>query len=198
MSASNLGGVKACSQHLVFRFSFARAYNAVISAMPAPHEAASPRQGPALAHRLFLAVTWILKALLRVGLPMGPMVLLTVRGRKSGQPRTTPVDLFERNGRSFLVSTHRQESSNWVRNLRTAGEGVLSRGRSRRSITVVELAPDTAGTVLKEVLGPRLALPLRGFVLRRTFSVPPDAPLADFIAAARSHPVFEIVEARPV
>jgi hypothetical protein len=43
---------------------------------------------------------------------MGPMVLLTVSGRKSGKPRTTPVDLFERNGRSFLVSTHRQESSN--------------------------------------------------------------------------------------
>jgi len=49
---------------------------------------------------------------------MGPMVLLTVRGRKSGQPRTTSVDLFKGNGRSFLVSTHRQESCNWVRNLR--------------------------------------------------------------------------------
>ena len=167
-----------------------------MSTMSAPHQAAAPHQDPTLAHRLFLAVTWILKGLLRVGLPMGPMVLLTVRGRKSGQPRTTPVDLFERNGRSFLVSTHRQESSNWVRNLRAAGEGVLSRGRSRRPITVVELPPETAGTVLKEVLGPQLALPLRGFVLRRTFSVPPDAPLADFIAAARSHPVFEIVSGR--
>lgn len=72
---------------------------------------------------MFLAVTWILKGLLRIGLPMGPMVLLTVRGRKSGQPRTTPVDLFEGNGRSFLVSTHRQESCNWVRNLRAAREG---------------------------------------------------------------------------
>ncbi len=166
--------------------------------MSARHQAASPRQDPTLAHRLFLTVTWILKGLLRAGLPMGPMVLLTVRGRKSGEPRTTPVDLFERNGRSFLVSTHRQESSNWVRNLRTAGEGVLSRGRSRRPITVVELPPETAGTVLKEVLGPRLASPLRGFVVRRTFSVPPDAPLADFIADARSHPVFEIVPARTV
>jgi len=146
----------------------------------------------------------IVTALLRAGVKLrapggfGVMTLLTVRGRKSGEPRTTPVDLFERNGRSFLVSTHRQESSNWVRNLRTAGEGVLSRGRSRRPITVVELPPETAGTVLKEVLGPRLASPLRGFVLRRTFSVPPDAPLADFIADARSHPVFEIVPARTV
>ena len=105
--------------------------------MSAPHQAASPHRDPTLAHRIFLAVTWILKGLLRAGLPMGPMVLLTVRGRKSGKPRTTPVDLFERNGRSYLVSTHRQESSNWVRNLRTAGEGVLSRGRSHRPITVL-------------------------------------------------------------
>ena len=63
---------------------------------------------------------------------------------------------------------------------------------------VVELPPETAGSVLKEVLAPRLASPLRGFVLRRTFSVPADAPLADFIAAARSDPVFEIVPARTV
>jgi deazaflavin-dependent oxidoreductase (nitroreductase family) len=120
------------------------------------------------------------------------MVLLTVRGRKSGEPRTTPVDLFEKDGRSFLVSTHRQESSNWVRNLRAAREGVLQRGHNLRPITVVELPAEVAGTVLKEVLAPRLTLPLRGFVLRRTFSVPPDAPLADFVNAAWSHPVFEI------
>jgi deazaflavin-dependent oxidoreductase (nitroreductase family) len=124
---------------------------------------------------------------------MGPMMLLTVRGRKSGEPRTTPVDLFEKDGRSFLVSTHRQESSNWVRNLRAAGEGVLQRGHNLRPIRVVELPAEAAGTVLKEVLAPRLALPLRGFVLRRTFSVPRDAPLADFVEAAWSHPVFEIV-----
>jgi deazaflavin-dependent oxidoreductase (nitroreductase family) len=163
------------------------------------HQAASSHERrPTLSHRLFLAVTWILKGLLRVGVPIGPMVLLTVRGRKSGQPRTTPVDLFQGNGRSFLVSTHRQESSNWVRNLRTAGEGVISRGHSRRPIAVVELAPDDAGKVLKDVLGRRLGMPLRGFVLRRTFSVPPDAPLADFVAAAASHPVFEIVPPRTV
>ncbi len=164
--------------------------------MVAPHkkpDEASPRQGPRIHHTLFLAVTWIIKGLLRAGIPMGPMILLTVRGRKSGEPRTTPVDLFERGGRSFLVSTHRQESSNWVRNLRTAGAGVLTRGWSRRPITVVELPPDVAGQVLKEVLGPRLASPVDGFVLRRTFPVPPDAPLEDFISAARSHPVFELV-----
>ena len=142
---------------------------------------------------MFLAATWVLKGLLRLGIPMGPMVLLTVKGRKSGKLRTTPVDLFRQGNRSYLVSTHRQDSSNWVKNLREAGEGTLARGWIRRAIKVVELAPEAAGKVLREVLGPRLASPLGGIVLRRTFSVAPDAPLDEFINAARSHPVFEIV-----
>jgi alpha-D-ribose 1-methylphosphonate 5-triphosphate synthase subunit PhnH len=35
----------------------------------------------------------IAKPLLAIGIPMGPDVLLTVRGRKSGLPRTTPVTI---------------------------------------------------------------------------------------------------------
>ena len=143
-----------------------------------------------------ILIAWIIKGLLRAGVPMGPLILLTVRGRKTGQPHTTPVDLFERDGCSFLVSTHGEEKSNWVRNLRAAGQGVLTRGRNQRAITVVELTPDAAGPVLKEVLGPRLALPVRGFVLRRTLGVAPDAPLDEFMSAARVHPVFEIVSSR--
>ena len=140
-----------------------------------------------------ILVAWVVKALLRMGIPMGSLILLTVRGRKTGQPRTTPVDLFEGNGRSFLVSTHGEEKSNWVRNLRAAGEGALTRGRNQRTISVVELSPDAAGPVLKEVLGPRLALPVRGFVLRRTLGVEAGAPIDEFMRAARTHPVFEIV-----
>ena len=53
---------------------------------------------------LELVGTWIIKRLLRAGVPMGPMILLTVRGRTTGQPRTTPVDLLERNDRRWLVA----------------------------------------------------------------------------------------------
>ncbi len=114
-----------------------------------PDEASS-HHGPSIPHTLFLAVTWVITGFLRAGIPLGPMVLLTVRGRRSGEARTTPVDLFQHDGRKFLISTHRQESSNWVRNLRAAGEGVLTRGWTRRAITVVELPPDAAGQVLIE------------------------------------------------
>lgn len=141
-------------------------------------------------------IAWMIKGLLRAGVPMGPLILLTVRGRKTGRLRTTPVDLFDGNGRSFLVSTHGEENSNWVRNLREAGEGVLTRGRNRRAIRVQELTPDAAGPVLKDIVGPRVALPVRGFVLRRTLGVPAGAALDKFMSAAKVHPVFEIVSSR--
>jgi deazaflavin-dependent oxidoreductase (nitroreductase family) len=140
----------------------------------------------------FSGANWILKKLLRAGVPMGPMILLTVRGRTTGLPRTTPVDLFERDGRRWLVATHGGSDSNWVRNLRAAGEGILTRGRRREAIAAAELTPEEAGPVLKEVLAPRLASPTRGFVLRHTLDVMPDASLDDFIGTARFHPVFEL------
>src|SRR5215203_2304075 len=130
---------------------------------------------------LVLVGTGIIKRLLRAGVPMGPMILLTVRSRTTGQPRTTPVDLLERNGRRWLVATHGGAGSAWVRNLRAAGEGILTRGRRRQAVTAVELSPEAAGRVLKEVLGPR-----------RTLDVAPDASVDDFIEEARRHPVFEL------
>jgi deazaflavin-dependent oxidoreductase (nitroreductase family) len=140
----------------------------------------------------FIGANWIIKKLLRAGVPMGPMILFTVRGRTTGQPRTTLVDLFERDGRRWLVATHGGGNSNWVRNLRAAGEGILTRGRRRQAIAAVELTPEAAGPVLKEVLGPRLASPVRGLVLRHTVDVASDASLDEFISTAREHPVFEL------
>ncbi|MBI3695868.1 MAG: nitroreductase family deazaflavin-dependent oxidoreductase [Acidobacteria bacterium] len=159
--------------------------------MPKPDEA-FPSQSRGMHHNIFLVVTWVIRKLLRASVPMGPMILLTVRGRKSGQPRTTAVDLFERDGRSFLVSTHGAGDSHWVRNLRAAGEAILTRGRRQRAITAIELTPEAAGPVLKKVLLPRLALPVRGFVLRRSLGILPDASVDDFINLARTHPVFEV------
>ncbi len=139
-------------------------------------------------------INWSIKMLLRIGVRvtiLGPMMLLTVRGRKTGIPRTIPVDLHERDGRRFLIATHGE--GNWVHNLRAAGEGILSLGRSRQTFTAQELTPETAGPVIKDVLGPLLASQgIRGSVLRQHFGMTPNAPLSDFIDAARSHPVFEL------
>jgi deazaflavin-dependent oxidoreductase (nitroreductase family) len=132
-----------------------------------------------------------IRLLLRAGVPLGPVMLLNVRGRTSGLPRTNSVDVFERNGRRWLVATHHGEAQ-WVRNLRVAGEGTLTRGRRRLAFTTVELSPEDAGTVLRDVLAPRLGRPLGGLVLRQTLNVPADATPAAFAAAAEHHPVFEL------
>src|SRR3989442_11525224 len=64
--------------------------------------------------------------LLRMGVKMGSMTLLTVRGRKSGQPHTNPVTLVELDGDRLLIAPF--GTVNWVRNLRAAGEATLWRG----------------------------------------------------------------------
>src|SRR5579859_2206706 len=79
----------------------------------------------------------IIFRLLQIGLPMGPMILLIVRGRKSGQPRTTPVALIELNGRHYLFSTFGEV--NWVYNLRATHEAILARGRRKHAYSAVEL-----------------------------------------------------------
>jgi hypothetical protein len=50
--------------------------------------------------------TAMLKALLRAGVPMGPLVLLSVRGRKSGKVYTTPVALVQQGNERWLVSSN--------------------------------------------------------------------------------------------
>jgi deazaflavin-dependent oxidoreductase (nitroreductase family) len=145
---------------------------------------------------LALLVNRFVTRLLRIGIPVrifgNPVVLLTIPGRKTGQPRTTLVDLYERGGRRFLVSTHGADSAQWVHNLRAAGKGTLKRGRKFQEFTAVELTAEAAGRVLKEILGPRLASPLGGLALRQTLEIAPDASLDDFISATQSHPVFEL------
>jgi deazaflavin-dependent oxidoreductase (nitroreductase family) len=137
------------------------------------------------------AVTTVIRGLLRLGVRFGPMMMLTVPGRTTGLPRTNPVDLFQQAGRSWLVATHTGGAS-WVRNLRAAGTGELSRGRTRLNFTAVELPHDEAAVMLRDVIGPRLARPLAGFVLRQAIDVAPDAPLADFAQVSTNHPVFAL------
>jgi deazaflavin-dependent oxidoreductase (nitroreductase family) len=144
--------------------------------------------------RLMPIISWGIKVLLRLGVRMtifGPMMLLTVRGRKTGKPRTQPVDLHEHDGRRFLIATH--GIGNWVRNLRAAGEGVLSLGWSRQTFTAVELTPEAGGPIIRDVLGPLLASDgMRGSALRQNIGLAAGASLDDFIDAARAHPVFEL------
>ena len=71
----------------------------------------------------------IARRLLAAGVPMGPNVLLTVRGRKSGLPRTTPLTIVEISGRRWLMAPYGEV--NWVRNLLAAGRATITVGRRK-------------------------------------------------------------------
>jgi deazaflavin-dependent oxidoreductase (nitroreductase family) len=136
----------------------------------------------------------LMQAVLRLGVPTGPAVLLTVRGRKSGRPHTTPVGVFERNGQRWLFAEFGHV--NWVRNLRATPRAEIRRGRHRESIVALELSPPEAAAVLRDVVVPWLRSP-RGRMAARMaapslLTHPLDAPVADFLKEAERYPVFEV------
>jgi len=127
--------------------------------------------------------------LLRLGPLMGPNALLGLRGRKSGQLRTTPVALVEVGGRRWTVGTF--GNVNWVRNLRAAGEATLTVGRRTERVRAVELNRAEAVSFFVDVLAPyagrtRLARWLLGSVLHS------GDILDDPRGAATRRPVFEL------
>jgi deazaflavin-dependent oxidoreductase (nitroreductase family) len=132
----------------------------------------------------------IIRRLLGVGLPIGPNVLLTVRGRSSGLARTFPVAILQTDGRRFVQSPFGEV--NWVRNLRVAGEAVISKGGERLEVEALELSPEVGGAVLQAALAPFLTSRLRAAFLGRFFRIRPDSRLADYVAEARRHPMFEL------
>jgi deazaflavin-dependent oxidoreductase (nitroreductase family) len=89
----------------------------------------------------------IMIAAQRLGVPTGPAMVLTVPGRISGQPRSTPMTPFELHGRLYTVAGY--PGADWVRNARAAGTGTLARGRAARQVTIVELSADEARPVLR-------------------------------------------------
>jgi deazaflavin-dependent oxidoreductase (nitroreductase family) len=128
----------------------------------------------------------ILKPLLRLGLRRPPMALLTVHGRRSGRPHTTPVGLLVLDGRRYLFSAFGEV--NWVRNMRAAGVATIGVGRNRETLRAAELSAEEAGAVIQSIL----KTPTYGPVVRPYFPVSSDAPLTEFVQEARRHPVFEL------
>jgi deazaflavin-dependent oxidoreductase (nitroreductase family) len=135
----------------------------------------------------------LIRRLLRVGVPMGPNVLLTVRGRTSGEPRTFPVALMETSGRKYVFATFGEV--NWVRNLRAAGEAIVRLGKDERPMTAVELTPDEAVPVMQAALGHFLASPMASPLLRQWYDLTTRSTDADYLEEARRHPVFELRDA---
>ncbi|STZ73471.1 deazaflavin-dependent nitroreductase family protein [Mycolicibacterium fortuitum] len=79
----------------------------------------------------------VMMAVQRLGLPTGPAMVLTVPGRKTGKPRSTPMTPFHHDGGLYTVAGY--PGADWAANARAAGAGTLTRGRRSRPVRIVEL-----------------------------------------------------------
>lgn len=94
------------------------------------------------ANRVFIGMT-------RLGLSFGgeSPVVLTVPGRKTGAPRSTPVTPMTLDGKRYVVGGF--PGADWVRNARAASEVTLERRRRTERVRMVELSTDEAAPVLR-------------------------------------------------
>ena len=88
--------------------------------------------------------------LTRAGVSVWGSRELRVRGRTSGEWRTTPVNLLTLDGEQFLVAARGQ--TQWVRNLRVAGTGELRVGRRTDSFTATEVPDEERVPILRAYL----------------------------------------------
>src|SRR5450759_4307336 len=98
---------------------------------------------------VFLHGAWAIRLLnpvftryLGAGLPGGPNVLLTVRGRSSGRSRRAPVAMLQFGDRRFVQASFGEV--NWVRNLRASGQAVVGCPRPRPVGGVDTTVPDAS------------------------------------------------------
>lgn len=92
----------------------------------------------------------IVAGLTKLGVSLVGSRVLEVRGRKSGEWRQTPVNPLEYQGDRYLVAPRGE--TQWVRNLRAAGQGTLRVGRRVETFTFRELAHDEKPGILRAYL----------------------------------------------
>ncbi|HEX2030795.1 MAG TPA: nitroreductase family deazaflavin-dependent oxidoreductase [Actinomycetota bacterium] len=126
----------------------------------------------------------VVAAAVRAGLPPRSAHILTTRGRRTGEPRSTPVILVERGGTRYLVAPYGEVD--WVHNVRADPHVTLSRGGSAEEVRAVEVDAGEGGPVLKDYVDrwwPAVA---------PYFEAGPSDPVEAFAAEIRQHPVFRL------
>lgn len=83
------------------------------------------------------AANVVVKLFTRLGLKTGPVNVITVAGRKTGQPRSTPVTPWVVDGKRYVVAGI--GTSDWARNARAAGQGTLTSGRTTATVRLTEV-----------------------------------------------------------
>lgn len=117
------------------------------------------------------------------GLVVGnyPMYLLTVRGRKSGLPRTVAVAIMQRDGKRYIGSPY--GIVDWVRNLRAAGAATITRGRRAETVNASQLPAAEAAPLLQAEVS-------AGNPFMSYYGITENSSQEEFEHASVTHPVF--------
>lgn len=123
--------------------------------------------------------------LTRLGIGVWGARTLSVRGRSSGEWRSTPVNVLTHEGRRYLVAA--RGHTQWVRNLRVSGEGTLRVGRHVEPFAATEVADTDKAPILRAYLR-RWKAEVGVFF----DGIGPDSTDAELSRIAPDHPVFRI------
>jgi deazaflavin-dependent oxidoreductase (nitroreductase family) len=141
----------------------------------------------ARAPRRVTLFTPVAKLLLAARIPLGFNGLITIRGRNSGLPRTTPVAIIELSGRRWVWCPWGEV--HWVRNMRAAGGATISVRGQTEEVSATELDATQRVGFFRDVLGPvARGIPFGVRFIRIVDGVDLDHPLE----AAEGRPVFEL------
>ncbi|HVS07642.1 MAG TPA: nitroreductase family deazaflavin-dependent oxidoreductase [Candidatus Dormibacteraeota bacterium] len=126
-----------------------------------------------------------MRGVIRLGIPTGNTVVLTVPGRKTGELRSTPITLQVEGARRYAMAPYGEVA--WVQNVRAAGgrARVKSRGREE-TVRLQEVKPAEAAPLLKKYMETFARV-------QPYFNAKPGDPVERFAAEADKHPVFEIL-----
>ncbi|HEY4764820.1 MAG TPA: nitroreductase family deazaflavin-dependent oxidoreductase [Candidatus Sulfotelmatobacter sp.] len=123
--------------------------------------------------------------LVGLGLGFSHNYLLQVRGRKSGKVYSTPINLLELNGKSYLVAPRGR--TQWVRNAEAAGEVTLKKGSGQRKFRLNRILDAEKPQILKAYLDTFKR------EVQTYFTIPAGSPQESFAASSGSSPVFELL-----
>jgi len=119
-----------------------------------------------------------------VGWTPKQMITLEVRGRKTGEPRSTVVNWVEHEGQRYLVAPRGE--TEWVRNVRAAGGEAVIRHGKRERVLLEEVPAGERAPIIQAYL------PKNAMATKAHFGIEPDAPLSEFERIAANHPVFRV------
>jgi deazaflavin-dependent oxidoreductase (nitroreductase family) len=133
-------------------------------------------------------INWWFRSLTKLGLGASYCQILTVPGRKTGRPHSTPVDVIEVVGDRWLVAGY--GPANWVLNARAHGQVRLGRGGHSETYRVEEVGAEDAIPVLRKYIAE-----IR--VTRPYFDATPNSSDEAVAAELSGHAVFRLIPSTP-